>query len=71
LIDVYGEQGVTLGRDGEYVGQEVGIGGTPWLLNVEEHRAENHYAAIGKFRGPAAEQAERERIARLKASRGK
>jgi hypothetical protein len=45
---------------------EQGIGSTAWLLNVDEARAERHYAALGRFVGPAAAQAERERIARLK-----
>jgi hypothetical protein len=50
---------------------EQGIGSTAWLLNVEEHRAQQHYAAIERFHGPGAAKAERERITRLKAARGK
>jgi hypothetical protein len=46
--------------------QEQGIGSTAWLLGVDEAQAERHYAAIARFVGPAAAQAERERIARLK-----
>jgi len=48
-----------------------GIGSELWLINVEEDRAETHYAAIARFHGPAAERAAREKIARLKANRGK
>ena len=33
---------------------EQGIGSTAWLLNVEEHRAQQHYAAIERFHGPGA-----------------
>jgi hypothetical protein len=51
--------------------QEQGIGSTVWLLGVDEERAERHYAAISRFVGPAAAQAERERIQRLKAHKGK
>jgi hypothetical protein len=45
---------------------EGGIGSTRWLINVDEATAESHYAALGRYRGPAAATAERERIARLK-----
>jgi hypothetical protein len=45
---------------------EGGIGSTRWLINVDEATAETHYAAISRYRGPAAATAERERIARLK-----
>jgi hypothetical protein len=45
---------------------EGGIGSTRWLINVSEKEAESHYAALGRYRGPAAAAAERERIARLK-----
>jgi len=48
---------------------EDGIGSTEWLVNVEEARAERHFAAIERFHGPGAARAERERIARLKAAR--
>jgi hypothetical protein len=51
--------------------QPDGIGSTLWLLRVSDGEAERHYSAIGRFIGPAAEKAERERIARLKAGRGK
>jgi hypothetical protein len=51
--------------------QEQGIGSTLWLLRVSDGEAARHYSAIGRFIGPAAEKAERERIARLKAGRGK
>ena len=50
---------------------ERGIGSTASLLNVEGRFAERHFAAIGRFVGPAAEKAERERIGRLKAAKGK
>jgi hypothetical protein len=46
--------------------EENGIGSTRWLLSVSEAQAERHYAALGRFVGPAAEKAERERIARLR-----
>jgi hypothetical protein len=46
--------------------QEQGIGSTLWLLRVSEEEAETHYAAISRWRGPAAASAERERIAKLK-----
>jgi hypothetical protein len=65
LSDVYGvdwRERVT--PDGRI--EENGIGSTIWLLNHTEAECANHYAAIGKFIGPAAEKAERERIARLR-----
>jgi hypothetical protein len=49
--------------------QEQGIGSTLWLLRVSEEEAETHYAAISRWRGPAAAAAERERIARLKGAK--
>jgi hypothetical protein len=65
LSDVYGadwKERVT--ADGRV--EENGIGSTRWLLSVTEAQAERHYAAIGRFVGPQAERAERERIARLR-----
>ena len=50
---------------------ERGIGSTASLLNVEGRFAERHLAATGRIVGPAAEKAERERIGRLKAAKGK
>jgi len=63
LIDVYGE-GFQVDSAGNP--QEQGIGSTQWLLKVDEGQAERHYAAIGRFVGPAAEKVERERVARLR-----
>jgi hypothetical protein len=51
--------------------QEQGIGSTLWLLRVSEEEAETHYAAISRWRGSAAAEAERERIARLKGNKAK
>jgi hypothetical protein len=45
---------------------EGGIGSTRWLVSVSEEEAESHYAALTRYRGPAAATAERERIQRLK-----
>jgi hypothetical protein len=50
---------------------EGGIGSTRWLIAVSEEEAESHYAALSRYRGPAAAAAERERIARLKGGKGK
>jgi len=58
---VAGEKMLAQGRP-----QEQGIGSTLWLLRVSEEEAEGCYSAIARWRGPAAAQAERERIARLK-----
>jgi len=66
LIDVFGE-GFEVDAQGKPM--EQGIGSTTWLLNVSDARAEQHYTAIGRWRGPAAERAERERIARLKGAK--
>jgi len=63
LVDVFGE-GYEVDAQGKPI--EQGIGSTQWLLNVSDARAEQHYTAIGRWRGPSAERAERERIARLK-----
>jgi hypothetical protein len=49
---------------------EGGIGSDHWLCNVDEQKAAQHWAAVGRFIGPQAEKAGRERIARLKAARG-
>jgi hypothetical protein len=68
LKDVYGAD-YAQHLDAQGRPQEQGIGSTAWLLNVDEGRAERHYAAVGRFVGPAAEKSERERIARLKAAR--
>jgi hypothetical protein len=65
LSDNYGA-GWELNLDSNGRPQSDGIGSTLWLMNVDEERAERHYAAISRFVGPAAAQAERERIARLK-----
>jgi hypothetical protein len=51
--------------------QEDGIGSTLWLLRVSEEEAETHYAAISRWRGSAAAEAERERIKRLKGNKAK
>lgn len=51
--------------------QEQGIGSTLWLQRVSDEEAERHYSALARYRGPAAAEAERERIARLKGGKGK
>jgi hypothetical protein len=68
IADVYGADWKEhVGPDGKP--QEQGVGSTLWLLRVSEEEAEIHYAAISRWRGPAAAQAERERIARLKSKK--
>jgi hypothetical protein len=51
--------------------QEVGIGSDIWLMNVDDEQAERHWAAVARFVGPAAAAAGRERIKRMKDSKGK
>jgi hypothetical protein len=65
LADVYGaDWRERVNPDGTIA--ENGIGSTWWLTHTAtDAQAERHYAAIGRFVGPAAERAERERIARL------
>lgn len=65
LSDTYGANW-ELNLDSNGRPQADGIGSTVWLMNIDEERAERHYAAISRFVGPAAAQAERTRIARLK-----
>jgi hypothetical protein len=50
--------------------QADGIGSDIWFCNVKDSEIERHLSAIARFIGPAAEKAERERIARLKTARG-
>ena len=70
IADVFGADWKEhVGPDGKP--QEQGVGSTLWLLRVSEEEAETHYAAISRWRGPAAAAAERERIARLKSKGAK
>jgi hypothetical protein len=49
---------------------ENGIGSPWWLVNVAtDGQAERHFAAVEKYIGPAAAKSEREKIARMKASK--
>jgi hypothetical protein len=50
---------------------ETGIGSDAWLLSVDEEQAERHWAAVSRFVGPASAAAGRERIKRMKDSKGK
>jgi hypothetical protein len=63
LVDVFGE-GFQVDAHGNPI--EQGRYSTSWLLNHTDAECEVHFSAIGRFVGPAAERAERERIQRLR-----
>jgi hypothetical protein len=50
---------------------EGGVGSVRWLVNATEQQCERHFSAIGRFIGPAAERAEREKIARLRGAKAR
>jgi hypothetical protein len=66
--DVFG-YGVQFDAQGRPI--ETGIGSDAWLLSVDEEQGERHWAAVSRFVGPAAAAAGRERIKRMKDSKGK
>jgi hypothetical protein len=70
VADVYGANWKA-NVDAQGRPQEDGIGSTIWLMRVSEEEAETHYAAISRWRGSAAAEAERERIKRLKGAKAK
>lgn len=51
--------------------QEQGIGSDHWLANCEEHMIERHLTAVLRFEGPSAQEAMKQKIARLRANRGR
>jgi len=49
--------------------QSDGIGSTLWAINCEEHELERHLQPILRYSGPAAYEAEKARIMKLRAAR--
>ena len=68
LVDTFGEN---FPVDAHGRAQEQGIGSDHWLANCEEHMAERHLAAVLRFEGPSAMEAMKQKIARLRANRGR
>jgi hypothetical protein len=68
LSDVYGADWKSrVTPDGRV--EECGIGSDVWLANCREGECERHVAAIFRFEGPAAADAMREKIKRLRAGK--
>ena len=68
LLDTFGEN---FPVDAHGRAQEQGIGSDHWLAHCEEHQMERHLAAVLRFEGPSAMEAMKQKIARLRANRGR